>query len=104
MRRYDISRDDRLRSTFEVERIGGQSYLSIAGWATQTLRFNDEQGQQPVALPIVDFRQRLADPLLGGPVEPQLNTAASGRTPGQDTHPPFAGARRDPARLHRKNA
>src|SRR3546814_17108537 len=40
MRRYDISRDDRLRSTFEVERIGGQSYLSIAGWATQTLRFN----------------------------------------------------------------
>ena len=53
MRRYDISRDDRLRSTFELERIGGNSYLSIAGWATQTLRVNDVQGQQPIALPIM---------------------------------------------------
>src|SRR3546814_7248005 len=61
MRRYDISRDDRLRSTFEVERIGGQSYLSIAGWATQTLRFNDEQGQQPITLQNIAFRPRLED-------------------------------------------
>ncbi len=74
MRRYDISRDDRLRSTFELERIGGNSYLSIAGWATQTLRRNDEQGQQPIALPIIDYRQRFADPMLGGQFELQLNT------------------------------
>jgi len=92
MRRYDISRDDRLRSTFELERIGGQSYLSIAGWATQTLRVNDVQGQQPVALPIIDYRQRLADPLLGGQIELQLNTLAIGRTAGQDTQRAFAGA------------
>ena len=51
MRRYDISRDDRLRSTFELERIGSNSYLSIAGWAAQTLRVDDIQGQPPVALP-----------------------------------------------------
>jgi len=99
MRRYDISRDDRLRSTFEVERIGGQSYLSIAGWATQTLRFNDEQGQQPIALPIIDFRQRLDDPWLGGQFELQLNTVAIGRTAGQDTQRAFAGARWDLRRL-----
>jgi len=92
MRRYDISRDDRLRSTFELERIGGQSYLSIAGWATQTLRVNDDQGQQPIALPIIDYRQRLADPLLGGQIELQLNTLAIGRTSGQDTQRAFAGA------------
>ena len=92
MRRYDISRDDRLRSTFELERIGGQSYLSIAGWATQTLRAGDQQGQQPVALPIIDYRQRFADPLLGGQVELQLNTLAIGRTSGQDTQRAFAGA------------
>lgn len=92
MRRYDISRDDRLRSTFELERIGGQSYLSIAGWATQTLRAGDRQGQQPVALPIIDYRQRFADPLLGGQVELQLNTLAIGRTSGQDTQRAFAGA------------
>jgi len=92
MRRYDISRDDRLRSTFELERIGGQSYLSIAGWATQTLRANDVQGQQPIALPIIDYRQRFADPVLGGQVELQLNTLAIGRTAGQDTQRAFAGA------------
>ncbi len=95
MRRYDISRDDRLRSTFELERIGSQSYLSIAGWATQTLRFNDQQGQQPIALPIIDYRQRLADPILGGQIELQLNTVAIGRTAGQDTQRAFAGARWD---------
>ncbi|WP_428682761.1 LPS-assembly protein LptD [Sphingopyxis sp.] len=92
MRRYDISRDDRLRSTFELERIGGQSYLSIAGWATQTLRVNDQQGQQPIALPIIDYRQRLDDPLLGGQIELQLNTLAIARTAGQDTQRAFAGA------------
>ncbi|MBA3941031.1 MAG: LPS-assembly protein LptD [Sphingopyxis sp.] len=95
MRRYDISRDDRLRSTFELERIGGNSYLSIAGWATQTLRVNDIQGQQPVALPIIDYRQRLADPVLGGQIELQLNTLAIGRTAGQDTQRAFAGVRWD---------
>ncbi|KTE20202.1 organic solvent tolerance protein [Sphingopyxis sp. H050] len=99
MRRYDISRDDRLRSTFEIERIGGQSYLSIAGWATQTLRANDVQGQQPIALPIIDYRQRLADPLLGGQIELQLNTLAIARTAGQDTQRAFAGARWDLRRL-----
>ncbi len=92
MRRYDISRDDRLRSTFELERIGGNSYLSIAGWATQTLRVNDVQGQQPIALPIIDYRQRLDDPIFGGQFELQLNTLAIGRTAGQDTQRAFAGA------------
>lgn len=99
LRRYDISRDDRLRSTVEIERIGGSSYLSIAGWATQTLRINDQQGQQPVALPVIDFRQRLADPWLGGQFEVQLNSLAIGRTAGQDTQRAFAGARWDLRRL-----
>lgn len=95
LRRYDITRDDRLRSTFELERIGGQSYLSIAGWATQTLRAGDVQGQQPIALPIIDYRQRLADPVFGGQFELQLNTLAIARTAGQDTQRAFAGARWD---------
>src|SRR3546814_10332465 len=38
LRRYDISRDDRLRSTISAERIGYNSYFSLAGWAVQTLR------------------------------------------------------------------
>jgi len=99
LRRYDITRDDRLRSTFEIERIGNQSYLSIAGWATQTLRAGDKQGQQPIALPILDYRQRLTDPVFGGQFELQVNTLAIGRTSGQDTQRAFAGVRWDLRRL-----
>lgn len=95
MRRYDINRDDRMRSTFNLERIGSENYLSISGWATQTLRPNDNQGQQPIALPLIDFRQRVADPLLGGQFEFQLNTLSLVRTSGQDTQRAFAGARWD---------
>ncbi|MFM5886514.1 MAG: LPS-assembly protein LptD, partial [Novosphingobium sp.] len=63
LRRYDISRDDRLRSMVDLERIDDKSYLSLAGWATQTLRVGDSQGQVPVALPVLDYRRRLADPV-----------------------------------------
>ncbi len=99
LRRYDISRDDRLRSTVAAERIDANSYFSLAGWFTQTLRVNDPQGQVPLALPILDYRRRLDDPLLGGKVEFQLNSLAIGRTDGQDTQRAFASARWDLRRL-----
>ncbi len=99
LRRYDISRDDRLRSTFDIQRIGGSSYFSIAGWGVQTLRANDSQGQQAIALPAIDYRQRFADPWLGGRFEMQLNSLAIGRTSGQDTQRAFAGMRWDYRRL-----
>lgn len=99
LRRYDLSRDDRLRSVVEVERIDSDSYLSIAGWATQTLRLGDDQGQVPVALPAIDFRQRLADPLLGGRVELQANSLALLRSDGQDTQRAFAKAQWDLKRI-----
>lgn len=92
LRRYDISRDDRLRSVVEVERIDPNSYLSIAGWATQTLRSGVDQGQIPVALPLIDYRRRFADPLLGGAIETQFNTLAISRRDGQDTQRAFAKA------------
>jgi LPS-assembly protein len=95
LRRYDISRDDRLRSTFSVERIDAQSYFSFAGWATQTLRTGDRQGLQPIALPEVDYRLRLSDPLLGGTVQLQANSLLIGRTEGQDTRRAFGLARWD---------
>lgn len=99
LRRYDISRDDRLRSTFTLARNGGSSYLTIAGWAMQTLRVNDSQGAQAIALPAIDFRQRLADPLAGGSVLLQLNTLALTRTDGQDTQRLFASGQWDLRRL-----
>jgi len=99
LRRYDISRDDRLRSTVQAERVGDQSYFSLAGWATQTLRVNDPQGQVPIALPELDWRYRPGFQPLGGQVELQLNTLAIGRTSGQDTQRAFAAARWDWRRL-----
>ncbi|WP_408640917.1 LPS-assembly protein LptD [Sphingomonas horti] len=99
LRRYDISRDDRLRSTIRAERIDTDSYFSLTGWATQTLRINDPQGQQPIALPELDYRHRFNDPLLGGRVELQLNTLAIGRTDGQDTQRAFASFKWDLRRL-----
>jgi LPS-assembly protein len=99
LRRYDISRDDRLRSMIRAERIDTDSYFSLTGWATQTLRINDPQGQQPIALPELDYRRRFDDPLLGGRIELQFNTLAIGRTDGQDTQRAFASFKWDLRRL-----
>lgn len=101
LRRYDISREDRLRSVIEAERIDEYSYLSISGWGTQTLRVGDPQGQVPLAVPLIDYRRRLADPVLGGTVELHANTLAITRTAGQDTQRAFAGARWDMRRVTR---
>jgi LPS-assembly protein len=99
LRRYDISRDDRLRSTINLERITDNSYFSLAGWATQTLRLNADQGQVPLALPAVDYRQKIADPVLGGNLMLQANSLALLRNDGQDTQRAFAGAQWDLKRL-----
>lgn len=95
MRRYDISDSDRLRSTLSAERITSDSYLSIAGWATQTLRIGDSQKMQPLALPAIDYRRKLTDPLLGGRIELQANSLALIRSAGQDTERAFASIKWD---------
>ena len=92
LRRYDISRDDRLRSTVNLERIDANSYFSLAGWATQTLRLNQEQDTVPVALPVLDWRRRIDDPIAGGQFELQLNSLAIIRKLGQETERAFARA------------
>ena len=92
LRRYDISRDDRLRSLVELERIDAKSYLSIAGYATQTMQSTRDQGQIPIALPAIDYRRRFKDPVAGGRIETQLNALALTRTDGQDTQRAFASA------------
>ncbi|MFM7029099.1 MAG: LPS-assembly protein LptD [Chakrabartia sp.] len=99
LRRYDISRDDRLRTVVDLERISQSSYLSIAGWSFQTLRPAEIQGQMPIALPVIDWRKRLADPVMGGNIQLQLNSLALVRTAGQDTQRAFAGVRWDVSRF-----
>jgi len=95
LRRYDISRDDRLRNQIQAERITDNSYFAIKGWAVQTLRTNDRQGQQPFALPAIDYRLRLNDPWVGGTLQIQANSLALIRTNGQDTQRAFAAAQWD---------
>ncbi|WCT75426.1 LPS assembly protein LptD [Sphingomonas naphthae] len=92
LRRYDITGEDRLRSTVQVERVDADSYLRIAGWAVQTLRAVGSQGQQPFALPAIDYRRRIDETLLGGHIDLQGNSLALIRTEGQDTQRAFAAA------------
>ncbi|AIT81549.1 LPS-assembly protein LptD [Novosphingobium pentaromativorans] len=92
LRRYDISRDDRLRSIVNIERIDQDSYLSFAGYATQTMQSSRDQGLIPVAFPVLDYRRRFDDPVLGGKFETQINTLGISRSNGQDTQRAFASA------------
>ena len=98
-RRYDITRDDRLRNFINAERISQDSYISIAGWAFQGLRGSDVQERIPIALPALDARFRFDDPMLGGKVEVQANSLAILRIEGQDTQRAFASARWDLRRV-----
>jgi LPS-assembly protein len=80
---------------FAAERIDSKSYFSLAGWAVQTLRTGDRQGLAPIALPELDYRRRIDDPVLGGVIQLQANSLAIGRTEGQDTQRAFASAKWD---------
>ena len=100
-RRYDITRDDRLRSFVNAERIDLDSYVSIAGWAFQGLRVDDVQKRIPIALPAIDARFRMVPPVLGGMIELQGNSLAITRVDGQDTQRAFASARWDLRRFTR---
>jgi len=98
-RRYDLTRDDRLRTVLNAERITPNSYISIAGWAFQGLRVDDVQKQIPIALPAIDARVRLGDQVIGGTVELEANSLSIIRIEGQDTQRAFASARWDLRRL-----
>ena len=91
LRRYDISRDDLLRSTARIDRIDDDSYFAITGWAFQTLRVGEREGLQPIALPEIDYRRRVRG-LAGGVLDLQVNTLAITRSAGQDTQRAFTSA------------
>jgi LPS-assembly protein len=97
--RYDITRDDRLRSFVNAERISPTSYISIAGWAFQGLRVDDVQKTIPIVLPAIDARFRFDGPVVGGNIELQANSLDILRIEGQDTQRAFVGARWDLRRL-----
>ena len=97
--RYDINTDDTLRSTITVERVAPHSYFSIEGWAFQTLRSGETEGQTPIALPEIDWRDTLTDPWLNGRITLQANSLAISRSAGQDTQRAFTSAQWDVRRI-----
>ncbi|MFL6720704.1 MAG: LPS-assembly protein LptD [Sphingomonas sp.] len=97
-RRYDLTYDDRLRNVVNAERITPNSYISIAGWAFQGLRVDDQQKRIPIALPAIDARFRM-DEIAGGHLELQANSLAILRIEGQDTQRAFTSIRWDLRRL-----
>jgi LPS-assembly protein len=92
LQRYDLQYDDRLRSVVKAERIDADSYFSISGWYFQTLVSGRSQKNQPIALPLIDYRLRVPETLLGGTFTFQANTMAISRLEGQDTQRAFASA------------
>ena len=90
-----------LRNTASIQHIDANSYFSITGWAVQTLRVNDVQGMQPVALPEIDYRRRIDEDVTGGHFMLQLNTLALTRSEGQDTQRAFASLEWDLRKLTR---
>jgi LPS-assembly protein len=98
-RRYDITRDDRLRNFIEAERISPNSYISIAGWAFQGLRIDDVQKEIPIALPAIGARFNIEPPVLGGKIQLQANSLAIMRVEGQDSQRAFASAKWDLRRI-----
>ena len=98
-RQYDITRDDKLRSLVNLERISPDFYFSLAGWAFQGMRVDDVQKRIPIALPALDARLRLDAPVIGGKVELQANSLSIIRVDGQDTQRAFVSARWDLRRV-----
>lgn len=99
LRRYDISREDRLRNNVKLERIGRDSYFAIQGWAVQTMRIGENSNLQPIALPEIDYRRRFDGGIDGARLMVQLNTLALTRIEGQDTQRAFASAQWDWRRI-----
>lgn len=93
LRRYDITQDDVLRNLARVERFGNESYFSAEGWAFQGLRPTDQGGQTPIVLPLIDWRWRPSDAILGGHIDLLANTQVVTRPDAEDTQRGLAQAR-----------
>lgn len=86
LRRYDLSTEDVLRSTYRLEYFGRESYFSAQGWGFQSLRQGDRQGLQPIVLPELDFRWTPQSIQQFGRLNVMANAMALNRTDGGDTY------------------
>ncbi len=94
-RLYNLGYDDNLRSTYALEHITANSYLSIAAWGFQGLRSTDRGGEIPFVLPLINYDLRLPDMVLGGRVRFGANSMNLARTDGQSVFRNLAFGRWD---------
>lgn len=83
-RRYGLGFDDTLRSSYALERITDESWLSISAWYFQGLRATDRAGESPLVLPMVDYDWRPDWDIAGGKLRFGANSMLLTRTDGQD--------------------
>lgn len=81
--RYQVSLDNRLRTTYALERFEPDRYFSVRGWAFQDLSQGTENDRVPIALPLVDLVWRLPEQPLDGRVTVQMNSLGLYRREGQ---------------------
>jgi LPS-assembly protein len=85
LRRYDLSEDSSLTTNVFVEGIDGRTYAAVNAWAFQGLREDDDPGQTPLVLPMIDYS--LVSPLgpQGQTVRVDANAMALTRNDGPDS-------------------
>ena len=83
-RRYGLGFDDTLRSSYALERVTDESWLSVSAWYFQGLRAVDRAEEMPLALPLVDYDWRPDWNIGGGRLRFGANSLLLTRTNGQD--------------------
>jgi LPS-assembly protein len=73
---YSLGDEDRLTSFVELSRTDEDSYFSVGSSRIQSLRPNEIDEEIPFVLPELYFRQRFADPFLGGDFSVEANAVS----------------------------
>lgn len=90
--RYQVTLDNRLRTTYGLERFENDRYFSVRGWAFQYLAPGTDDDRVPIALPLVDLSWRLPTRPLGGQMTLQMNSLGLYRREGQSMARALAAA------------
>jgi LPS-assembly protein len=90
--RYQVTLDNRLRTTYALERFEPDRYFSVRGWAFQYLAPGTDDDRVPIALPLVDLVWRLPTQPLGGRMTVQMNSLGLYRREGQSMARALASA------------
>lgn len=84
LRRYDYDYPDRLLSELFVRRYRRNDFFEVSALRFQSLRENEPADQIPFALPYMEARWEVADPVLGGEFGFFTSGYALGREDGRD--------------------